>query len=285
MKKVVYTLILALSFSAFISCSSDSDTDEPIVEGQVKVIEYMPAPGQFINENVNLTTMAEANAWAQERLENGYYVCLGAFGGYLTVKMPKAIVNRNGYDFGIAGNAFEGNSEPGIVWVMEDTNGNGLPDDTWYELKGSDTPQKEYSVTYYRPNQPGDVKWTDSDGNEGVVNHLSQYHPQMYYPAWVKEDKYTLTGSKLEPRTIQEGSIWKNQSFEWGYVDNMGSDIVKTSSGNYMYNQFDINNAVDSDGNPVHLDQIHFVKIQSAILQNAGALGEVSTEVLGFKIF
>ncbi|MFR7812460.1 MAG: hypothetical protein ACLU4N_26295 [Butyricimonas faecihominis] len=35
-----------------------------------------------------------------------------------------------GYDLPLR-NAFDGSSEPGIVWVMQDVNGNGLPD-VWY---------------------------------------------------------------------------------------------------------------------------------------------------------
>lgn len=41
------------------------------------------------------------------------------------------------------------------MWVMQDVNGNGLPDDTWYQLKGSEYGKEEtietYAVTYYRP--------------------------------------------------------------------------------------------------------------------------------------
>lgn len=38
---------------------------------------------------------------------------------------------------------------------MQDINGNGLPDDEWYELKGSEAGKEEtiqnFEVTYYRP--------------------------------------------------------------------------------------------------------------------------------------
>ena len=71
---------------------------------------------------------------------------LGGFGGYVVVGFDQPVVNdpRNPYgvDFTISGNAFEAAakgywSEPGAVMVMRDDNGNGLPDDTWYELAGS----------------------------------------------------------------------------------------------------------------------------------------------------
>ena len=47
----------------------------------------------------------------------------------------------------------------------------------------------------------------------------------------------------------------------------------------------DLDDAVDQNGNPVTLERIHFVKVQSAILKNVESIGEVSTEVVGFKAF
>ena len=236
---------------------------------------------------MNFTTIEEAVKWAQQRLDAQTYVSLGSFGGYLTVKMPKTIKNRKGYDFGVIGNAFEGSSEPGIVWVSRDVNGNGKADDPWYELKGSDNndTERNYSVTYSRPSEAGDIPWKDNKNNSGVIKYLPQYHDQMYYPKWVTNNTYTLTGSMLENRTVKDGSIWKNLNFGWGYADNIGSDTEKNSNGDYRYNQFDLDNAIDADGNAVELTEIHFVKIQSAILHNADILGEVSTEVCGFKVF
>jgi hypothetical protein len=77
-------------------------------------------------------------------------------------------------DFAIWGNAYVGNSEPGIVMVSVDVNGNGLPDDEWYELSGSaDTDSigkvvYDYQVTYTKtPMQ--DVPWQDNKGKSGVV--------------------------------------------------------------------------------------------------------------------
>lgn len=288
MKKNFYFWGMALAL-AFTACSVDKDDDGDIIpdegESKLEVLEYCPAPGQFINENGAFKTMAEANAWAESRFANKLYVSLGSFGGYITVKSPKVIKNRNGYDFGVMGNPFEDSSEPGIVWVSEDVNGNGIADDLWYELKGSDQPERDYQVTYTRPSEPGDVHWKDNKGNEGVISHLPEFHEQMYYPAWITEDSYTLKGSMLQPRTVYENGTWKNQSFGWGYADNMGTDVEKASNGAYRYNQFELENAVDAAGNPVVLKQIHFVKVQNAILKNVDAIGEVSTEVAGFKIF
>ena len=275
-----------MSLTALVSCNKDGEIKQDDFDAiGFKVLEYRPAPGQFINEDMDCKTQEEANAYAEKRITDGQYVSLGAFGGYIVVKMPKVINNRkDAYDFGIVGNAFEGSSEPGIVWVSEDVNGNLEADDPWYELKGGERVTRGYEVTYTRPSAAGDIPWTDNQGNSGVITYLPAFHDQMYYPDWVKEDSYTLKGSMLESRTVKENGIWKNQNYNWGYADNMGKDAAMKGSV-YLYNQFDIDDAVDADGNSVKLERIHFVKVQSAVLGNVPLIGEVSTEVLGFKAF
>ena len=101
-----------------------------------KVYDYTPAPGQFINElktggfDGTQTTMEAAIAYAEKRLAQENWVSLGGFGGYIVVGFDHSIDNSGDYDLAILGNSFSGSSEPGIVWVMQDENGNGLPDDT-----------------------------------------------------------------------------------------------------------------------------------------------------------
>ena len=103
-----------------------------------KVYEFLPAPGQFVNENYTAVTMAEACAYAENRMAQTAYVSLGGFGGCLVVGFDHSIDNDGDYNIAVTGNPFDGSSEPGIVWVMQDENGDGLPNDTWYELKGSE---------------------------------------------------------------------------------------------------------------------------------------------------
>ena len=68
--------------------------------------------------------------------------------------------------------------------VSCDTNKNGLADDEWYELAGSefgkDTETRNFEVTYHRPETDDDkVKWTDNKGNTGFVSKNS-VHQQAY---------------------------------------------------------------------------------------------------------
>ena len=259
-----------------------------------KVYEYTPAPGQFINElktggfDASHISPEAAVAYAEERLNNDIWVSLGGFGGYVVVGFDHSITNTRGYDFGVVGNAFDGSSEPGVVWVMQDENGNGFPDDTWYELAGSENGKfetyRDYAVTYYRPTGTGmPVQWTDNYGGSGEIDYLKQFHDQdYYYPLWIGADSYTLTGTRLEARNYDQsgnGTYWVNPHYDWGYVDNFSPTDFNSSD---MANLFKISNAIDFEGNPVKLNHIDFVKVQCAINAKSGWLGEISTEVCGF---
>lgn len=260
-----------------------------------KVFEYTPAPGQFINETKRggfdgtELTPELAVAYAEKRLTNNSYVSLGGFGGYIVVGFDHDVLNFSGYDFSVKGNSFDGSSEPGIVWVMKDENTNGLPDDTWYELAGSETGKAEtiqnYAVTYHRPTAPKmAVQWSDNQGNHGEIDYLEAHHNQdYYYPAWIQEDSYTLTGTCLKARSYDDsgdGSHWINPHFDWGYADNFSPEDFTTKDKS---NKFDISNAIDANGAKVELEHINFVKVQCAINFQCGWIGEVSTEVCGFK--
>ena len=274
-----------------------------------KVFDYTPAPGQFINETKTggfdgtQTTREAAIAYAEARMGevdrdgNPYpnWVSLGGFGGYIVVGFDHSISNSGDYDLGILGNSFSGSSEPGIVWVMQDENGDGLPNDTWYELAGSETGKattiQDYAVTYYRPSgacMP--VQWTDNLGNSGEIDYLTQFHRQdYYYPLWIEEDSYTLTGTCLEPRNYDasgNGSYWVNAEYDWGYADNF-SPIDRVGEGDSSnavanINYFKISNAIDFECQPINLEFIDFVKVQVGVNAKSGWLGEISTEVFGF---
>ncbi len=248
-----------------------------------QVCEYTPAPGQFINEGYTATTMQEACDYAYGRLSEGAFVSLGAFGGYIIVGFDHSVESggEGALDLQITGNAHSSSSEPGIIWVSQDENGNGLPDDTWYELRGSEYGKPEtwqdYAVTYYRPAENGmSVEWIDNRGGSGTVDYLPAYHRQdSYFPAWISAGSYTLRGTRLQDRLEDEngnGSLWIGHPFDWGYADNWSEtdpDIDK----------FSISDAVRWDGQPAGLKYIDFVKIQCGVQAKGGWTGEQSTEI------
>ena len=252
-----------------------------------RVYEYMPAPGQFVNALPVATagdtpqTMA-AKAEAAIAYSAGKTVCLGAWGGYIVFGFDHPVVNSGDeYDFRIKGNATYasyaqdatrkgGASEPGIVLVSYDANGNGLPEDAWYELAGSEynSPQtiRHYAVTYTRPNGLQDVPWTDNRGGNGVVPR-NEFHQQDYFPLWAP-DELTFTGSRLAPN-----AVFILYCYDYGYADNHPN---KTDGC-----KFCIRWAVDQNGLPKDLPAIHFVKVYTAVQQVCGWIGETSTEITG----
>ena len=157
---------------------------------------------------------------------------------------------------------------------MQDLNGNGKPDDTWYELAGSETGKpgyiRNYSVTYYRPTPAtGNVAWKDNRGDSGYII-TNVFNTGNHFPDQVTADSYTLTGTLLPSTNINtsDTAYITSTSFAYGYCDN-------TAGGDSL----DIANAIDSTGNSVRLKGIDFIKIQTGILFNMGNLGEQSTEV------
>ena len=248
-----------------------------------KVHDITPAPGQFVGQISTSTDRNTAIAAAEKILTvPANYVSLGAWGGSVTVGFDHSIENRGGYDFAVLGNSFDNASEPGIVWVMQDENGNGQPDDTWYELRGSDYDtagsMRDYAVTYYRPRSTlSPVTWRDNCGRTGQIT----LNP--HFPDWIAGDSYTLRGSLLPARnadTSSDGTNWENRNYAWGYADNYSLIDRLTNDG---YNYFRISDAVDFAGDPVDLPYIDFVKVQCAVNAASGWLGEISTEVLTVK--
>ena len=261
--------------------SGNDDPDTPQAAAFAnKVLEYRPAPTQFMNTTATAYkegfTYQQVLEYATELLSdrNVCLLSLGAFGGYITVGFDHTVPNISGeYDFKIYGNAAYdiygtnedkpgGSAEPGIVLVSKDTNGNGLPDDEWYELAGSEynSPStiRNYEITYYRPELPGDnVQWTDNQGGQGEIKRNDFNTQDSYYPQWIEEDRITFSGSRLADNAVNEPrpdmpEHWVGYCYAWGYADNHPNDTE--------YSKFKIDWAVDKNGNPVHLDGIDFVK-------------------------
>ena len=301
MKKIIYPLsfLIALCFSI--------QAQSPYIH---KVFEYRPAPGQFVNKHPEYEvgdTHEDMIRKVEEAIvgdEKGL-VTLGAYGGYIVFGFDHLVENRPGkYDFKIWGNAYysnatlaAGSSEPGIVMVSYDANGNGLPDDPWYELAGSEyhKPQtiKNYEITYYKPDpdkiptphptfsfltDTSYVKWTDNQGATGfVARHI--LHKQDYYPLWIDGETWQFEGTKLANNGVDEmgNGQFLQYAYPWGYADNHPNDNIRSN--------FDIGWAVDAQGNKVDLPGIHFVKVYTGVNQYCGLWGETSTEIMGAEDF
>lgn len=295
MKKYLFLLPVALAAA----CNSGTEfTSHTVEEPCTEIVAYLPAPGQFINDPTSgfdgVDTPEKAVAYAEKRFAAGTYVSLGGWGGCIVVRFDKPVPATGGYDLWVQGNQTSNSSEPGIVWVARDDDGDGAADDgVWYELRGSEYGKsgyrRNYSVTYTRPADRQDVAWSDSEGATGTIDYLPQFHAQAnYYPAWLVEDEITFTGSLL-PYNGEEGIIentpsWLLRAYEWGYADNYSP---VDAAG--QRNRLSIGDAVTADGTPANLSQISLVKVQTGVngkspLKN-NDIGETSTEVCGIGCY
>ena len=296
MKKLFSVLGLALALSA--------SANSPYLS---KVYEFKPAPGQFINSMPEYEEGDDETAIllkVEEQVcgdKNPGMISLGAWGGYVVFGFDHPVVNVKGeYDFKIYGNAFvangatgKGSCEPGIVMVSCDENGNGMPDDKWYELAGSEyskpTTIHDYTLTYYKPSADhvavpdsenkhitdvAYIKWTDNKGGEGYVKK-NVFNKQDYWPLWLEGETMTFSGCRIADNYAEEsgtGTYYTQSMLEYGYADNQPN---ASDPG------FKIDWAVDENGASVHLPVIHFIKVYNAINQDCGWLGETSTEICG----
>jgi hypothetical protein len=285
-----------------------------------KVFEFKPAPGQFVNDlpvandgDSADRVLTRANSYLAKK--DGDLISLGAFGGYVVFGFDHSIVNIKGRrDFRVLGNAFwaqanpnpdatmrGGSSEAGVIMVSYDKNKNGLPDDEWYEIEGGghkmEKTIRNYEITYHRPDPnkipvPGggtgtvvftDVEyiyWKDNQGKDGYLTQNNAYnHSLDYWPKWLKnQPTITFKGTRLPDNAIDEsgtGSYYVQYAFLYGYADNAPNNDDDSA--------IDIDWAIDSKGNKVQLPAIDFVKVYNGLNQEAGWLGETSTEIMGAK--
>ena len=309
-KPAALAALLAAGGSA--ACSEGNDGPETPPGGKAtpyvtQVFDYRPAVGQFVNELPEYEegdTQETMNRKALEAIGNNNQgmVSLGGFGGYIVVGFDHTIENKAGLcDFRVQGNAFYangqseyGSSEPGVIEVSFDANGNGLPDDEWYEIAGSSYSEgseswieqareagndvqtiHDYEITYYRPTtEPGKpteeyIRWEDNQGESG-------YHLQSYYPQWIKEDRISFSGTRLPQNGIDLSGVGNNfalYKFAYGYADNEPNTNDRSA--------IDIDWAVDADGQPANLSGVDFIRIHTGVNQENGWLGECSTEIMG----
>ncbi len=278
----------------------------------IQVLEYRPAPGQMINTMPDAdasTTQEEINERCAEALNDGTTICLGGYGGYVTLAFDHAVQNGVGSDLRICGNSYYaasdpeygsqtigGNFEPGIVMV-------GVGDDPasaqWYELAGWEYYDREvhdFEITYYKPEaQSGtatlpfsqydeyirwEATWTENGVPCDSVGYQMKnvFHSQNYWPEWIADETLTFRGGRLPNNAVNYGTstaqnwiLYRYDAEAYGYVDDsLNSDI---------YSTFDISWAVDEQGNPVELEEINFIRVYTGMLQYCGWIGESSTEI------
>lgn len=312
-------LVALLAAGGSVACSEGNNGPDTPPSGKAtpyvtRVLDFRPAVGQFVNELPEYEqgdTQETMNRKALEAIGNNNQgmVSLGGFGGYIVVGFDHTIENKAGLcDFRVLGNAFYasgqseyGSSEPGVIEVAFDANGNGVPDDDeWYEIAGSSYNEgseswiekareagndvrtiRNYEITYYRPaTEPGKpteeyIRWEDNQGGSGY-KAMNSAHLQSYFPQWIAEDRITFRGTRLPQNGIDLSGVGNNYAlykFAFGYADNELNNNDRSA--------IDIDWAVDAQGQPVKLSGVDFIRIHTGVNQENGWLGECSTEIMG----
>jgi hypothetical protein len=222
--------------------------------------DFLPGPGGFVGAYPRVdfseySTEESVRQRCQDRLD-GKLVETGAYwdgwslaniGGYLITGFDHSVEKKpGGKELRIRGNSGYFFPEPGVVWVMQDSNGNGRPDDVWYELKGSrynePLSKRRYAITFFKPRTNGsEIFWRDNEGNSGFDSGGNG----DYYPYSVKGPSITFVLSAPDIPGL-------------GYVD-----------GNGPY-ELNIADAVQANGTPIDLAFIDFVKVQCAVHNGSG---------------
>ncbi|MBK7406238.1 MAG: hypothetical protein IPJ41_16940 [Phycisphaerales bacterium] len=283
-----------------------------------RVLEYRPAPGQFVQEAGFDDPTAALGAPVGAGTGDGdetKLVTLGGFGGLIVLGFDHRVMDDPkhplGLDFIVFGNAFwsGGNAnrrwaEPGVVEVSLDANGNGLADDAWFLIPGShlpDPPTAWRSQTWdddaSDPLYPPAYSWWVPPGEHGVWQTWA-----FRLPAHPFEDAI-LVENPNGPFATTEGV--------WGYADcsptlvlgDLDGDgvvdapglpperfytvpddplTVGVDAGSGGGDAFDIAWAIDAGtGAPAQLRGIDFVRITNATNVVLGPFGERSAEVCG----
>ncbi|MDD9271194.1 DUF4430 domain-containing protein [Paenibacillus sp. GCM10023248] len=265
--------------------------------GPSSIREWLPAPGQFVNE-AGWGGAGDINSkWTNTPGAAG--VSLGSFGGGIVFQFNEPIQNNPknpyGVDFTVFGNAFPGNEEPaGVAVAQDDGTGNPGP---WYFIAGSehyeDSTIWDYRVTYTNPEpdftSPNgvNVPWTDNHSGSGEVktngSHLHAYYPipanYKDAPADFNNQSYTYSGVKIAVRSNAFGYPDSHGNGSAPYNEPANPYVTSPTKGDPI----DISWAVDSAGQPVSLANVSFVKVYNAVQMDGGVVGEIGSEVTSIE--
>ncbi len=294
----IFTLLITLLLIS--SCSIDEQENSPYI---TSVYEYVYGVGQH----------AQSVSYGNEENMKGAsssFVYLGGWGGYIVAGFDHPVTNKIGcYDIAIFAQGGVGD-EPSVIFVMQDENNNGLPDDKWYEISGSETDEVGYqrgaTVTYYKQDDSDSSMFYtinkeatqyelingfgDTTSNSWWWPYYDHLNDSDYHAITKGTDTLgeyiTFTGTLLPSSKEESDGQWRDipDRFTFGYGENYSGDdyaLVPFGKGKKGANIIDISDAIDSEGKSVHLSHINFIKVQTGVLQVCGWLNEISSEIAG----
>jgi len=281
------------------------------------VVEYRPAPGQFVNNpafNDPSRALGPPIGGGRAAGNQTGVVTLGAFGGSITLGFATPVMdhprNPYGIDAIVFGNAFYAAGDPqrrfaeaGVIEIAQDLTGDGLPDGPWYVIPGS-------HLGVGSPMSADAMLWDAHDPLLPPTNAswfpAGESSPMM---TWA----YALPADLFGVRVLVNPNIGSDDPLVqgvYGYADCSptlrlgdltGDDVVDdfeitpadfytvpsdprrvgVSPGSGGGDGFDIAWAIDpATGEPAGIDSFSFIRITTAVpFGQPGVLGEISTEI------
>ncbi len=207
---------------------------------------------------------------------NSSLACLGVQGGSITLEFNTPVTNdpRNpmGLDCIVYGNACFAGGDAGVKWqepalieISEDKNGNGLPDDVWFLIPGSE--DFRYAPSPDRTEPPGETNDTDP---ENIMAGTIENPNLLDADPGNDTDEYYWGYAELNPtmRKYLDNYVRPDDPFHVGIDPRSGGGDA-----------FDIEWAVDQDGNAADIEQFHFIRFRAFIDREYGTLGYATPEI------
>ncbi len=304
----VATLCVLLPVS---SAHAVGDDENPFAN---TVMEFEPAPGQFVNHpdfNDPARALGPPSGGGTSAPNNSSIVSLGGFGGYIVLGFDHTIfddpLNPFGMDAIVFGNAHWVGGNPNRHWaecatieISLDENENGLADDPWYLIPGSHVINPTLQLTT--------MGWDDDTEDDGFPPENELWIPPGYSGTWETE-AFALPGSVFGPTVVLNPIVNGQSEGIFGYADysptlvlgdvnaaNVVDDAtlspdefytspddpltVGMTAGSGGGDAFDIAWAIDPiTGHPAALFGFDFIRITSAVNSVSPVFGEKSAEI------
>lgn len=249
------------------------------------VIEYRPAPGQFVNDpnyNNPIKALGVPVGGGTTNGDTTKVVTLGGFGGTITLGFSGTVFdlpgNPMGMDAIVFGNAFwtGGNAkmrfgEAAVIEICLDLNRNGVPDDGWYVIPGShilDPRTQRQGGKFILPDDPFGFAPIINPRTDGL---------ELFY-GYGDCTPVLLLGDMNADNVIDDWGIMAER-FYTTPDDPLTVGITPGSGGG---DAFDIGWAVHPEtGQQARLPGFDFIRITTGVDQSNGPLGEISAEIGG----
>jgi len=286
--------------------------EEELAPFATVVVEYAPAPGQFVNVaefSEPTAALGPPAGGGASTPNNESIVTLGGFGGYIILAFDHTVIddpmNASGMDAIVYGNAYwvEGNpqrhwGECATIEISRDENGNGEADDAWFLIPGS-----HLSTTAALM----EMTWDDDIDDPAYPPDDPLWLPPGLSDMWTT-DAYALSDAIFSAAVVVNPGGGGIEGI-FGYADYSptlvlgdldGDDVVDDAAmepeefytrpddprevgmtpGCGGGDAFDIAWAVDPEtGKPAELNGFDFIRITTAVDAVSPTFGEKSAEI------